>query len=220
MQYTFRHPATAGVQGLLGVGGDLDADRLLLAYQYGIFPWYNPGSHILWWHPDPRCVLFPDKVKVSKSMRNYFNQQRFSVTIDQAFDEVIRACGTTPRHGQQGTWLGEDMIAAYTDLHRRGYARSVEVWSHNGELAGGLYGIQVANIFFGESMFARQSNASKYGFITWCRMLAAEGCEVIDCQMRTEHLMRMGAEMISRKDFLDILRENRLRWLAQQSVSD
>ncbi len=217
MQPVFRHPSTTNVQGLLAVGGDLSVDRLLLAYHYGIFPWYNPDSPILWWHPEPRCVLYPDRVRVSKSMRNYFNQERFKVTVDTAFDDVIAACRLIPRHGQAGTWLSDEMEAAYKELHCLGYARSVEVWDDEGSLVGGLYGVQIADVFFGESMFSKASNASKYGLITWCKMLVDQGCRLIDCQMRTDHLIRMGAEMISRKDFLAILRDNRLTWLGEGS---
>jgi leucyl/phenylalanyl-tRNA--protein transferase len=150
-------------------------------------------------------------------MRNYFNQERFKVTVDTAFDDVIAACRLIPRHGQAGTWLSDEMEAAYKELHCLGYARSVEVWDDEGSLVGGLYGVQIADVFFGESMFSKASNASKYGLITWCKMLVDQGCRLIDCQMRTDHLIRMGAEMISRKDFLAILRDNRLTWLGEGS---
>lgn len=193
--------------GILAIGGDLSPERLLLAYRMGIFPWYNSDDPILWWSPDPRFVLFPNELKVSKSMRPYFNQQKFELTCDQAFEEVIRAC-QAPRDGQHfGTWITEDMVNAYCRLHELGYAHSVEVWQ-NGEMAGGLYGIALGKCFFGESMFTKVSNASKFGFIALTQKLEKLGFWLIDCQQQTGHLESLGARAISRKDFLEILKKN------------
>lgn len=203
----FPHPKYADADGLLALGGDLSVERLLLAYSWGIFPWYNPGEPILWWHPDPRFVLFPSQLKVSKSMRPYFNQRKFTVTYDRAFPSVMAACGGVERPGQGGTWISEDMLAAYTDLHEAGYAHSVEVWQ-DGALVGGLYGVAIGQVFFGESMFSLVSNASKFGFITLVQHLTAQGCQLIDCQQGTRHLISLGAEGISRSAFLDALAVN------------
>lgn len=153
-------------------------------------------------------------------MRTYLNQERFKVTVDTAFESVIESCRYIPRHGQAGTWLSDEMEAAYIELHRLGYAHSVEVWDDQGALVGGLYGVKIADVFFGESMFSKASNASKYGLITWCEILVQQGCKLIDCQMRTDHLITMGAEMISRADFLAVLRDNRLAWLSQMVQKD
>lgn len=207
-EINFPHPANANVDGLLAAGGDLSPERLLLAYSWSIFPWYNEGDPILWWSPDPRFVLYPDELKVSKSMRSYFNQNKFQLTYDQAFDQVISACSQIPRHGQLGTWITADMLAAYKKLHQLGYAHSVEVWDKD-ELVGGLYGIALGRVFFGESMFARKSNASKFGFISLVRRLKAEGFKLIDCQQETPHLASLGARSIPREDFLELLEENR-----------
>lgn len=207
-ELNFPHPKYARPDGLLAAGGDLRPERLLLAYSWGIFPWYNEGESILWWHLAPRFVLFPNKLKVSKSMRPYFNQKKYRVSYDQAFEQVITACSSTPRDGQLGTWITADMKAAYIKLHQLGYAHSVEVWNGE-ELVGGLYGIVLGKIFFGESMFAHQSNASKFGFISLVRKLQAEGFELIDCQQETPHLASLGADCIPRKDFLALLEQNR-----------
>lgn len=204
----FPHPLQASPEGLLAVGGNLSVDRLLLAYSWGIFPWYTEGDPILWWHPDPRFVLFPSKLKVSKSMRPYFNQQKYNVTFDAAFSDVIAACGAIPRQGQESTWITSDMMEAYRQLHEAGYAHSVEVWQGE-ELVGGLYGIALGNVFFGESMFAHTANASKFGFITLVRELQKQGYELIDCQQETAHLASMGAEAMSRELFLEKLEKNR-----------
>ncbi len=194
--------------GLLAAGGDLSDERLMAAYRNGIFPWYNPGDPILWWSPDPRLVLFPEELKVSKSMRPYFNQHKFDLSYDQCFSEVIKACSSTFRPEQQGgTWINENMIAAYTRLHESGIAHSVEVWK-DGSLVGGLYGIGLGKVFFGESMFTRVSNASKYGFISLVRLLKANGYVLVDCQQETKHLVSMGARNISRKQFLQLVKEN------------
>jgi leucyl/phenylalanyl-tRNA--protein transferase len=203
----FPHPKYADADGLLAIGGDLSVERLVLAYRWGIFPWFNPEDPILWWHPDPRYVLFPHQLKVSKSMRPYFNQRKFSVTYNRAFPAVMAACGGVDRPGQDGTWISEDMLTAYTALHEAGYAHSVEVWQDDA-LVGGLYGVAIGRVFFGESMFSLVSNASKFGFITLVQHLTAQGCQLIDCQQGTQHLISMGAVGISRKAFLDVLIPN------------
>jgi len=194
-------------EGVLAVGGDLTPERLLKAYSQGIFPWYSPGEPILWWCPNPRFVLFPEKLKVSKSMRPYFNQQKFQISFDQQFETVMRECGNVPREGQDGTWITEEMVEGYTQLHEMGYAHSVEVWDGE-KLVGGLYGISLGKVFFGESMFAKASNASKFGFISLVRKLEERGFWLIDCQQETPHLARFGAESIPRKDFIQTLERN------------
>jgi leucyl/phenylalanyl-tRNA--protein transferase len=187
--------------GLLAIGGDLSTQRLLLAYHNGIFPWYE-GKHILWWCPDPRFVLFPEELKVSKSMRQLIRRESFVFTINKAFDEVIANCKTITRRGQDGTWITDEVKAAYGRLHRDGYAHSAEAWL-NGELVGGLYGVRLGRVFFGESMFSKASNASKYAFICYVEQLRKEGVELIDCQVYTEHLESMGARMIPRTEFIE-----------------
>lgn len=204
----FPDPAYASPEGILAVGGNLSTERLLRAYAHGIFPWYSGGEPILWWCPDPRFVLYPDRLRVSKSMRPYFNQNRFSVTYDQQFTQVIKHCKTTYREGQYGTWITEEMQRAYVQLHELGYAHSVEVWADD-ELVGGLYGVALGKVFFGESMFAHRSNASKFGFISLVRELTQRGYELIDCQQQTPHLASLGAEAIPRTTFLEILEKNR-----------
>ena len=213
----FPHPETADVHGTLAFGGELDTATLFLAYSYGIFPWYNHRSDpVIWWSPAPRFVIFPAKVKVSKSMRSYFNQQKYQVTYNQCFGAVIRQCEMIPRPGQDGTWINEDIISAYTELHRLGLAVSVEVWSGE-ELVGGLYGVTLGKIFFGESMFSRADNASKYGFISLAYRLQEEGFTVIDCQQPTEHLKSLGGEFISKKHWYGLLAENR-KFLLQKDI--
>ncbi len=204
----FPHPSLANEDGILAVGGDLSTGRLLMAYQMGIFPWFNPGDPILWWSPDPRFVLFPNELKVSKSMRPYFNQRKFEVSIDYCFRDVMLHCQQTRRSGQlHGTWITDDMVDAYTLLHELGHAHSVEVWK-DGELVGGLYGIAIGNVFFGESMFTKVSNASKFGFISLVRKLKEKGFALIDCQQATTHLKSLGGKGISRKSFLEYLRKH------------
>lgn len=194
----------APAEGLLAMGGDLSAERLLLAYRHGIFPWYNEGEPILWWSPDPRFVLFPHELKVAKSMRSYFNQRKFEVTYDTCFEEVMKKCGEVSRKGQDGTWITDEMIEAYTRLHHMGYTHSVEVWQQK-ELVGGLYGMAVGKVFFGESMFATVSNASKFGFISLVRQLMQHDFQLIDCQQQTRHLGSLGARPIVRREFLHLL---------------
>jgi len=195
--------------GLLAVGGDLSAERLILAYKMGIFPWYNPGDPILWWSPDPRFVLFPDELKVSKSMRPYFNQKKYRVSFDQEFERVISHCAEVNRKGQNepGTWITSDMAKAYLLLHRMGVAHSVEVWQED-RLVGGLYGIAIGQIFYGESMFSLSPNASKFGFITLVKRLRELGYSLIDCQQETGHLKSLGAKGISQHQFLQLLEAN------------
>jgi leucyl/phenylalanyl-tRNA--protein transferase len=197
-------------EGIVAVGGDLSVERLILAYSRGIFPWYSSDrSPILWWSPDPRFVLFPKNLVVSKSMRPYFNQNKFKVTWDQNFEDVIKNCQKIDREDQPGTWITSKMLAAYIQLHKKGYAHSVEVWLEN-ELVGGLYGISLGKVFFGESMFAKVSNASKFGFISLVNQLKQKGFLLIDCQQETKHLESLGANAIKRKDFIDILNDNNI----------
>jgi leucyl/phenylalanyl-tRNA--protein transferase len=202
----FPHPYTADEDGLLAMGGDLDPERLLLAYRFGIFPWYNK-SPILWWFTHPRFVLLPSELRVAKSMRSYFNQDKFRVTYNQRFNEVIGQCKHTPRPDQMGTWINREIIASYQILHEQGYAHSVEVWEGD-ILVGGLYGLAIGKIFYGESMFSTVSNASKFGFISLVRVLEAKGIQLIDCQQETKHLKSMGAKMISKELFWNHLKMN------------
>lgn len=190
--------------GLLAIGGDLSTERLLLAYSYGIFPWFNEDEPPLWWSPDPRFVLFPGELKVSKSMQRLIKQERFEFRVDTAFPDVIYQCSRAHRPGQDGTWISNEVIEAYTELHRLGYAHSAEAW-RDGELAGGLYGVLLGKVFFGESMFSRESNASKYAFIKWVEALKEQGIVMIDCQVFTGHLESLGARMISREAFMDVI---------------
>lgn len=206
-EIAFPHPSLANPDGLLAIGGDLSTERLLLAYQNGIFPWYSEEQPILWWSPDPRMVLFPNELKVSKSMRNVLNRDQFRVTVDRAFDQVIAHCAQVPREGQEGTWITTEMMEAYAHLHELGYAHSVEVWE-NERLVGGLYGIRLGKCFFGESMFSLVSNASKVGFIRWVKQLRESGCQLIDCQVETGHLASMGARNIPRQEFLELLQHH------------
>jgi leucyl/phenylalanyl-tRNA--protein transferase len=192
--------ALAEPDGLLAIGGDLSTERLLLAYRSGIFPWYE-GKHILWWSPDPRFVLFPDELKVSKSMRQLIRRDAFAFTVNSAFEAVIANCKTIARPGQDGTWITEEVREAYGKLHRMGIVHSAEAW-YEGELVGGLYGVRLGRAFFGESMFSKQSNASKYAFIRYVEQLRSEGVELIDCQVYTEHLESLGARMIPREEFI------------------
>lgn len=200
----FPNPALAEEDGLLAVGGDLSTNRLLLAYHNGIFPWYNDDTPILWYSPHERFVLFPDELKVSKSMRQILKSGRFTVTYDQNFADVIDACSSINRKDQPGTWITADMKEAYIRFQEEGHARSVEVWEDE-KLVGGLYGVQVGEVFCGESMFSKVSNASKVALISLCN---ANIYRLIDCQVYTEHLESLGARMISRKEYLEILQNN------------
>jgi len=191
--------------GLLAAGGDLSPERLLAAYRLGIFPWYSEGEPILWWSPDPRMVLFPVELKVSRSLAKSLRNRRYEIRFDTAFEAVMQACAA-PREGQAGTWISAEMIRAYLQLHRLGWAHSVETWI-DGELAGGLYGMAIGRAFFGESMFTRARDASKLALVHLVQHLAREGYGLIDCQMRTPHLASMGAREIPRAGFSARLRE-------------
>lgn len=190
---------------IVAVGGDLSAQRLILAYSLGIFPWFNEGDDIFWWSPDPRFVLFPEELKISKSMRKILRDGKFVFTENKCFEEVMRNCANISRRGQDGTWISEEMIKSYTELNRQGKAKSIEVWE-NGELVGGFYGVEMGHVFCGESMFSKVSNASKAGFIQFVEK-NADRYQLIDCQVYTEHLESLGAREIPKIEFLDILRK-------------
>jgi leucyl/phenylalanyl-tRNA--protein transferase len=192
--------------GLLAIGGDLSVDRILLAYRKGIFPWFD-GEIPMWWCPNPRFVLFPNELKVSKSMNVLLKRNAFDFTVNRSFKSVIKACKEKERIGQDGTWISDDVEAVYTKLHLLGYSNSAEVWLNN-ELVGGLYGIRMGNMFFGESMFSHVSNASKYAFIKYVQILVEEGVKLIDCQVYTEHLESLGAKMIEREEFMRYINDN------------
>lgn len=197
----------ADENGILAIGGNLSTERLLLAYRNGIFPWYNEDEPIVWWCPDPRFILFPEKLKVTKSMQTVLQNGKFRFTINRAFSQVIQQCKTTRRKEQEGTWITPAIQDAYLQLHQLGYAHSAETWL-NGELVGGLYGIKIGKVFFGESMFNKISNASKFAFINYVRQLQKENIALIDCQVYTAHLESLGAGMIARKKFIELLAEN------------
>lgn len=189
--------------GLLAIGGCLSPERLINAYRHGIFPWYNPGEPVLWWSPDPRLVLFPERVRISRSLRKALRRSHYKVTYDRAFDRVIEGCAA-PRPGASGTWITEEMKRAYGSLHDLGLAHSVETWA-DGELVGGLYGIAIGQVFFGESMFHKKTDASKVAFVTLAGHLHQWNYQLVDCQVQTQHLFSLGAEEISRSDFADRL---------------
>lgn len=197
----------ASPEGLLAIGGDLGIERLLRAYRRGIFPWYSPGQPILWWSPNPRTVLFPDRIRVSKSMSKTIRQRRFRVTADKRFNDVIQGCAA-PRtqNPNAGTWITAEMTDAYRELHALGYAHSVETWNQD-RLVGGLYGVSLGHIFFGESMYSYESNASKFALICLAYQLQAWNFAVIDCQLPSSHIFRLGAEEIPRSNFLATLSE-------------
>jgi len=190
--------------GLLAVGGDLSPRRLLLAYSMGIFPWFSEEEPILWWTPDPRCILKPSELRISRSLAKELRRGRFRITFDQAFSDVIRACAQTPRKDGPGTWITSDMLAAYELLHHLGYAHSVECWCE-GCLVGGLYGISLGSCFFGESMFHHMSNASKVAFATLVSRLTVLGYQLIDCQQSSSHIFSMGAREVARTEFFQLL---------------
>ncbi|MBL1263137.1 leucyl/phenylalanyl-tRNA--protein transferase [Candidatus Methylomicrobium oryzae] len=195
--------ALAEPNGLLAVGGCLSATRLLNAYRHGIFPWYNANEPILWWSPNPRLVLFPEHLLVSRSLRKTLHKNTFTVTFDTAFDKVIAACGES-RQYREGTWITQDIMRAYRELHRLGFAHSAETW-REGELVGGLYGVAIGRVFFGESMFHTETDASKTAFAVLVRHLRDWHFELIDCQVYTHHLASLGAELIGRNDFMRLL---------------
>lgn len=197
----FPDPNTAGPQGLLAAGGDLSPERLLLAYRSGIFPWYNEDSLILWWSPDPRMVLSPQGLRISKSMKKIMEKGTFTITRNRCFNEVISACAKIPRKGETGTWITPKMQLAYGELHQMGYAVSYEAWQDN-DLVGGLYGIELGGVFCGESMFSKLPNASKHAFIFMVKEQEEKGCQLIDCQVHTPHLESLGARPMDRAQFL------------------
>ena len=190
--------------GLLAYGGCLSATRLLNAYRHGIFPWYNPGEPILWWSPNPRLVLFPERLKVTRSLQKTLRKQLFVIHYNRSFAQVMAACAA-PRSAQRGTWISPDMLSAYTNLHQLGWAHSVEAWRDN-ELVGGLYGVAIGRVFFGESMFHRETDASKVVFVELVRQLQSWGYELIDCQVSSPHLLSLGAEEIPRAEFQSLLK--------------
>ena len=206
-EIAFPDPALYDFEGgLLAMGGDLSPERIWFAYQNGIFPWFNPEDDILWWCPDPRFVLFPEDLKISKSMKKILREGKFTFTENKCFEEVMKNCQAAERKGQDGTWITDEMIKAYSTLHRYGKAKSIEVWE-NDELVGGLYGVDLGHIFCGESMFAKVSNASKAGFIYFVEKYKNQ-YELIDCQVYTEHLASLGAKEIPKRGFLKILKQN------------
>lgn len=194
----------ADESGLLALGGDLSIERLKLAYSKGIFPWYEKGMPILWWSPDPRMVLFPDKMIISHSLKQSIKKQQFTVTIDKAFEKVIKNCAKTPRRGEKGTWITREMKNAYIDLHEAGFAHSAEAWL-DGELVGGLYGVAMGKAYFGESMFHHVTNASKVAFYHLVEKLSSWDFKIIDAQVYTNHLESLGGEMIPRSQYIHIL---------------
>lgn len=196
----------ADEDGLLAMGGDLSTERLLLAYKNGIFPWYNDDEPICWWCPDPRFVLFPEKLKVSKSMHTVLQNGRFRFVLNKNFRLVMEHCKSIPREGQDGTWIQPAIIDAYTQLHQLGHAICAEAWK-DGVMVGGVYGIKLGNVFFGESMFSKESNASKFAFINLVRWLQQQQVVMIDCQIYTAHLESLGATMIPRNTFCSILQK-------------
>lgn len=198
------HAALREPNGLLAAGGDLSAERLEAAYRHGCFPWYQAGQPLLWWSPDPRTVLFPEELHVSRSLRKLIRQGRYQVSFDRCFDQVVAACAG-PRQGSDGTWITTEMRMAYGELHRRGLAHSVEVWEEE-RLVGGLYGVAIGALFFGESMFSHADNASKVGLVTLVGRLRTAGFALIDCQMPTRHLHSLGARPITRSEFAEHLR--------------
>jgi leucyl/phenylalanyl-tRNA--protein transferase len=201
---SFPDPEDADDSGLLAIGGDLSVDRLLMAYSKGIFPWYEDGMPILWWSPDPRMVLFPGKMIISHSLRQSIRKNEFRVTFDTDFARVIEACSYVPRKDADGTWITDEMKAAYIKLHHKGYAHSVETW-HDGELVGGLYGVSLGRAFFGESMFHRENNASKVALHKLVSLLRHHNFDIIDAQVYTNHLESLGGELISRRAYMKLL---------------
>lgn len=205
MEFPNANQALSEPDGLLAVGGDLAPERLLNAYRNGIFPWYSDGQPILWWSPDPRTVLYPQQAKVSRSLRKVLRQARFELSYDRAFEQVISACAA-PRQDGAGTWITDAMALAYTTLHRLGHAHSIECWQNN-ELVGGLYGVSIGRVFFGESMFSLTRDASKVAFVQLAHQLDVWQFGLIDCQVHSSHLVSLGAQSIPRTQFLEQLDE-------------
>lgn len=197
-------------EGIVAFGGDLSQERLLLAYKSGIFPWFEDDQPIIWWSPNPRMVLYLDELIISKSMRSIINRNVFKVTFNKNFRDVITNCRNINRNGQNGTWITNDMIEAYCNLHKQGIAKSVEVWQNN-ELVGGLYGIDLGHIFCGESMFSKVSNASKIAFITLVNQLKIDNYKLIDCQVYNEHLESLGCREIERDEFITLLNQKKIK---------
>lgn len=197
----------ANSEGLLAIGGDLSIKRLVLAYQNGIFPWYDATDDILWWAPPQRMILFPDEIKISKTMRRLMKKNSYTITENKAFERIIELCATSNRRNKEEAWLHADMIEAYTQLHREGLASSIEVWNNQNELVGGLYGVHIKpNVFSGESMFHLESNTSKLAYIYLAQTAKNKGYEIIDCQMYTDHLASLGAREIPRDRFMEFLK--------------
>lgn len=201
---TFPPPFLADDTGLLAVGGDLSIPRLLKAYSSGVFPWYNEDEPILWWSPDPRLVLFPNELHISRSLAKVIKKGTYRITLDRAFKEVIENCKNVHTKTKEGTWIVDEMVEAYIKLHEEGYAHSVEAWD-NDRLVGGLYGVSIGRCFFGESMFSIADNASKMAFAVFTKWLTSMGFDLIDCQVATKYLASFGAKEVSRKKFLEIL---------------
>ena len=200
-QPIFPDPNQADAEGLVGLSKDISTERLLVAYRSGIFPWFEEQGFFFWFSPDPRMVLWADDLMIHKSMRPYLNQKRFTVTFDREFGQVINQCAAAKRSNQESTWIADSFINAYAELHQMGFAHSVEVWENN-TLVGGLYGVSLGAVFFGESMFSKVPNASKFGFIKLVQWLRKIGIEFIDCQVYTDHLASLGAREMVREDFL------------------
>ncbi len=207
-QFIFPHPSQANPDGLIGIGADLHPQRLLLAYQNGIFPWYSAGEPVHWWCLTPRLVLFPSKIRISKSMKPYLKEGRFRYSFDTEFLSVMLNCKTVARKDQKGSWIHQDILEAFFALHQKGFAHSVEVWEDS-ELVGGLYGLAIGKMFCGESMFAKRPNASKVALIQLSKYLLEKGYHFIDCQQDTSHLRSMGAELIEKREFFLMLEENK-----------
>lgn len=203
-EHIFPSALSANNDGIVATGGDLDPKRILQAYKQGIFPWFESDDYLVWWSPDPRMVLFPAKLKISKSTKKILKDGSFNVTFNQSFDQVVECCASVKRFGQNGTWITEGLKKAYNLLHKEGHAFSVEVWK-DFELVGGLYGIDLGDVFCGESMFSKENNASKIGFIHLIKELTKNGYKLIDCQVPSAHLKSLGAEEISREQFLNFL---------------
>ena len=203
-EHIFPSALSANNDGIVAIGGDLDPKRILQAYKQGIFPWFESDDYLVWWSPDPRMVLFPAKLKISKSTKKILKDGSFNVTFNQSFDQVVECCASVKRCGQNGTWITEGLKKAYNLLHKEGHAFSVEVWK-DFELVGGLYGIDLGDVFCGESMFSKENNASKIGFIHLIKELTKNGYKLIDCQVPSAHLKSLGAEEISREQFLNFL---------------
>ena len=203
-EHIFPSALSANNDGIVAIGGNLDPKRILQAYKQGIFPWFESDDHLVWWSPDPRMVLFPANLKISKSTKKILKDGSFNVTFNQSFDQVVECCASVKRFGQNGTWITDGLKKAYNLLHKEGHAFSVEVWK-DFELVGGLYGIDLGDVFCGESMFSKENNASKIGFIHLIKELTKNGYKLIDCQVPSAHLKSLGAEEISREQFLNFL---------------